>query len=119
MRGLKSAMGRPTSLEIRRKTFSADGVNRRMRRSFPVITIGMFMEPSRLIRSSLSRANSALRLCISALIVLSSSLEDCSSSFEVCISSLVLCNSSLADLRFFVRRTKLLDYRLQIFAAAI
>jgi hypothetical protein len=60
-----------------RKTFSAEGVNRRMRRSLPNMTIGMFMELSRLIKSSLTRARLALRLCISALTVFSSSLADC------------------------------------------
>ena len=78
-------------------TFSARGVNCRIRRSLPSITTGRLTLLYRLFRSLLMRFNSALRVCNSSLTVVNSSFVDCNSSLAVSSSSLVLCNSSLLD----------------------
>ena len=91
-------MGRPTSPGIRLSISWAVGLNRRMRRSGPSMTMAICTAPRRLYRSLLARVNSWLRFSSSSLSVASSSLVDCSSSLEVSISSLRLCSSSLADM---------------------
>src|SRR6266851_5222010 len=76
-----SVMGRPTSAEIRLNSFSAMGVNRRIRRSAPSITIGSWTLASRLTKSLLLWPRSRLRFFSSSLTVASSSLLDWISSF--------------------------------------
>ena len=95
--GLICPIGRPRSPGIRLKSCSARGVNRRMLRSPPTMTIGMSTLPRRFIRSLLTRVSSSLRECSSSLTVFSSSLVLCSSSLAVSSSSFVLCSSSLLD----------------------
>ena len=105
-------MGRPTSPGSRFSSFSACGVKRRMRQSPLSIRMGILTLPIRLVRSSLSCANSKLRFPSCSLTVTSSSLVDCSSSFAVSSSSLVDCSSSLLE-----RASSLADFSSSLMAS--
>src|SRR5438876_1316004 len=90
-------MGRPASAAIRFSNFAADGVNRRMRRSAPRITMGTSTVFSKLFNSPAVWVSSRFRLCNSSFSVVNSSLEDCNSSLAVSNSSFVLWSSSLLE----------------------
>ena len=105
-------MGRPTSPGSKFSSFSACGVKRRMRQSPLSIRMGMLTLLIRLVRSSLSCANSKLRFPNCSLTVTSSSLVDCNSSLAVSSSSLVDCSSSLLE-----RASSLADFSSSLMAS--
>ena len=117
-----SQMGRPTSVGIRFNTFSAIGVNRRMRRSQATITMAICTQPSRFTRSLLTRIvlRAPLQLLVERAEFLVGALQFFLRGVQFLVGALQFLVAGeyflVGRLQFFIGRFEVLDDRLQIFA---
>ena len=122
-----SPSGRPMSVPMRLSTFSAGGVNRRIRSSRSTMTIGRLTPWIRLDRSSLSRPSSTMRvpqlvvdggqLLVGRVHLLLGGLELLVGALELLVDALraphwLARTSSLAEIRFWRVSLVLLQERL-------
>src|SRR4029450_1131138 len=120
-----SEIGRPTSVAMRLSSFSAIGVNRRIRRSGPRMTMGSWTLARRWTKSLLLWPSSTLRFWSSSLTVaqlLVAGLYFFLGSLDLLVDALQLLVGRLhflvGGLQLLVGRLLLLDDGLQVFAGS-